>query len=139
LEDFVEPTAGARGRVLALLAIALLAGLAMLASIPALREYLATLPPCDALRLSSDVLVGLMALGMLGGVPALREGFAVLQRRQWPLPGAKVWKRTPVLRGDAARRRGYLLLAIAVLVFATCGYAMWLARGFTSAASCSAA
>ena len=115
--------------MLALLAVALLAGLAMVASIPLLREYLATLPPCDALRTSSDFLVGLMALGMLGGVPALREGIAVLQRRQWPLPGAKVWKRTPIVRGDAARRRAYLLLAVAMLTFAACGYTMWLAKG----------
>lgn len=51
---------------------------------------------------------------------AVRAGRRTGQARQWPLPGARVIRDTPIRRGEAAQRIGRRLqaLALVLLVFA---------------------
>jgi hypothetical protein len=46
-----------------------------------------------------------------------RSGIAIRRAAQWPLPGSRVVRDTPVLRGEAAVARGRLMQVSGVVLF----------------------
>jgi hypothetical protein len=76
------------------------------------------------------IAVSMNAFGVIAAIltlVAVYLGFfavRVLRHHQYPPPGAKVSRDTPILRGAAARRQGLLLLGIALIVPATMFFMM---------------
>jgi hypothetical protein len=67
---------------------------------------------------------GLMCLSLAPFAAYLwRLGAKVVLHAQLPLPGARVLRDTPIIRGEAARRRGRWLQGLAVALLA-CGIAL---------------
>ena len=119
--DFVEPSADARRKLLALyFAAVLVAALLVFFVRPTLLGFIGSLPACERARWSLTLLAALLA-----PLPFVAAWVALHARRliavgQWPLPGAWVWRRTPVRRGRALRVQAYALMACATgLVAAT--------------------
>jgi len=79
-----------------------------------LRELLALAvrSPEEAGRRATLILLAVVApatlLGMLAGVDAIRRSRRALRAGQYPAPGSRVVRDTPVLRGRAARVAGIL-------------------------------
>jgi len=108
-----HPPAGARTRVLILILVATALGAAVLVFIeqwsPLLQEWVVSDPEGGLHRLAA-VLVALAAVAnlplLLGAIYFWRLGSQTLAAGRFPPAGVTVLRATPVLTGDAARRRG---------------------------------
>ncbi|MEO8010388.1 MAG: hypothetical protein ABI650_01960 [Dokdonella sp.] len=100
--------------------------LACIATLYAFRLWLAdttTEMHTDALIVRTRTLNGLALTGAalclaLLAWQAARSGRLACQHAQWPLPGARVVRDTPIRRGAAAMRVGRLLQVAAVVLIA---------------------
>jgi len=96
-------------------------GVGMIKALEAHLEHAKTLPICEQASsfrwLWAAVWIGLVALCISAAWLAQRS----LRLNQWPLPGAWVFRRTPVRRGNSAKWRALVLLgwSLAVLVGST--------------------
>jgi hypothetical protein len=120
-----------RQRAIALLSIALLAGLLVLllnryALMPWLRDYLTVADRSTGLLRFRQVMAVVALVPLAGAtIPAL-QAWNILRTGQFPAPDAWVWRDTPVRRGRAAQLRAVLLsLCALALVVGAAGLA-WL-------------
>ena len=93
---------------------------------PWLKAYLSVGDRVEALHRLAVVLGSVVAV-MLG----LALWAALLARRifvsgQFPAPGTRVWRDTPIVRGRAARARAWVLTICALLAFVCAILAAWL-------------
>ena len=125
--EFIEPTTASRCK-LAVLAAAVALGLGVLHF--ALTPYVNALPRCERFPLVQGFLVVLIGAFPLFGLWALWYAQRLLKLNQLPLPGAWVWRRTPVRRGRTVRVLGWALLAWSLAALSTPLLAWYLiARG----------
>jgi hypothetical protein len=113
--------------VASLVLAAIVGGVGVLALMREWLEGSRQLPPSAAqsqLLAALDWCTGLLCLSLAAFAAYLwRLGAKVILHAQWPLPRARVFRDTPVLRGQAARRRGRWLQGLAVALVA-CGIAL---------------
>ena len=57
---------------------------------------------------------GTLALGF--GIWIIHTGWQMTRAERWPRPGMKVYRRTKILDGKSARRRGTLLVALGLIL-----------------------
>jgi hypothetical protein len=93
---------------------------------PALRAYLSVADPVEAYRRFQWVMIGIGA-----GLVPFATYFAlfaarIIRSRQFPYPGAKVWRDTPIVRGTRALVRGWTIAFLAVLLLGLAGYAAYI-------------
>lgn len=121
-------------RVVALVVVgtALVLGVALWVVLQRWFAALAHLPAADAqalLLMAFAWAFGSICFAVLWlGVSFLRAGTRVRRVALWPLPGTRVIRDTPVLRGDAAVARGRLMQVAAVALFlcaAAIGVVAW--------------
>jgi hypothetical protein len=93
---------------------------------PELRAYLSVKDPVEAFRRFQWVMIAIGA----GLVPfaAYFALFAarIIRSRQFPYPGAKVWRDTPIVRGTRALVRGWTIAFLAVLLLGLAVYAAYI-------------
>jgi hypothetical protein len=123
--DYLEASPRSRRRFLVFFVIVLVAGVAMIELLQAHLERMKTLPLCDQLAdlrwLWAGVCLGLAALGIWTGWMAHRS----LKLKQWPLPGALIFHRTPIHRGNSAKWRAFALLGYSVLFLGGSGWSWY--------------
>ncbi|MBX3693391.1 hypothetical protein [Dokdonella sp.] len=119
--------ADARLRRVTWIALAVAAVLCVVA-ILAFQRWLAGIAPDMPLEMLQKYIRQFIALTVTGvslclallAWLAARAGRRAVQARQWPIPGARVIRDTPIRRGEPAQRIGRQLqvLALVLLVFA---------------------
>jgi hypothetical protein len=132
-DDVLRADARLRRTTLAILGIAVLAALSGMAWFQHWLAGIGELPGTDLLilRLRRMIALALTAsaicLSLLAWYAA-HKGTRAVKLRQWPLPGTRVLRDTPIRRGDAAERIGRWLqvgaLVLLALAAAT-GIASW--------------
>jgi hypothetical protein len=114
--DYLEASPQSRRRLVLFFVFALVVGVVAIESLEAHLDRIKTLSICDQITtfhwLWTGACLGLAALGVWAGWLAQRS----LKLNQWPLPGAWVFHRTPIHRGNPARWRAYALLGWSVIV-----------------------
>ena len=114
--DYLEASPQSKRRVVLFFVIALVIGLVMVEVLEAHLERVKALPFCDQLAdlrwLWTGACLGLAALGIWTGWMAQRS----LKLKQWPLPSAFIFRRTPIHRGNAARWRAFAVLGCSVIL-----------------------
>jgi hypothetical protein len=93
---------------------------------PALRAYLSVKDPVEAFRRFQWVMIGIGA--SLVPFAAYFALFAarIIRSRQFPYPGAKVWRDTRIVRDSRALVRGWTMAFCATLLFGLAGYAAYI-------------
>ena len=134
--EFVEPTAKTRRNLLALFAVALLVG-ALLKFVlqPAVLGFIKQLPECEQARWSFGLLIA--SLCPLPVIAVWTSNYArkLLKFNQSPLPGAWVWRRTPVKRGRLVRLQAYAIIACSAALLAAPFYAWYVFQPMFAALS----
>ena len=114
--DYLEASPQSKRRFVLFFVIALVVGVAIIEVLEAHLDRVKTLPLCDQLTnlrwLWASACLGLAALGIWAGWMAERS----LKLKQWPLPSAFIFRRTPIHRGRSAKWRAYALLGYSVLL-----------------------
>ncbi len=82
---------------------------------PWVRTYLAVSDKAIALARFKEMTLGLGASMAIVAVCFAIVSARVFIARQWPLPGATVWRDTPVVRGSGARLRAVMFALLALL------------------------
>jgi hypothetical protein len=129
----------ARRQMLVVLLLAVVLGGAMLAAMPMLGDAMQSwllAEGADPIERGALLLRGLsLALALAALAPAV-YCYVIAARidaaGEFPLPGAKLVRDTPVLRGDAARSRAWMLRAIAIalaLLALAGGILVWVLAG----------
>jgi hypothetical protein len=113
-DEFVETSAESKRKLLALI----IAGVAIALLQRVLFAHVRQLPFCSQAHWSWGLLAGCLAMLPIVGLFTGRYALKLLHYGQYPLPGAWVWKRTPITRGRAVRFRAYGLLLGTVAFFA---------------------
>lgn len=116
-QDFIEPSKSSRKKLLMLvIGAALIGGLLQFVLMPQYFAFVKALPPCDQfpwLRGALAVVIfSVPAIAIFWAIPHARK---LLKYEQIPLPGAWVWRRTPIKRGASVRWMAYGLFAWALL------------------------
>jgi hypothetical protein len=93
---------------------------------PELRAYLSVRDPVEAYRRFQWVMIGIGA-----GLVPFAAHFALFAARiirsgQFPYPGAKVWRDTPIVRGRRALVRGWTIALLAVFLLGLAAYAAYI-------------
>jgi hypothetical protein len=93
---------------------------------PELRAYLSVNDPVEAFRRFQWVMIAIGA-----GLVPFATYFAlfaarIIRSRQFPYPGAKVWRDTPIVRGTRALVRGWTIAFLAVLLLGLAVYAAYI-------------
>jgi hypothetical protein len=99
---------------------------AKIIAFPALREYLATKDPAEALARLKLVMLcfGLSLLPIVTYLAWLSS--RIIRSRQFPSPGATVWRDTRIERGRKAVLRGWVIAACAMCLTGLAIYAAYL-------------
>lgn len=114
--EFIEATPAARRKVILFVAVGLAVGAALqLLLKPWFFAYVNALPLCDRIRWLQSLLIGVLVAMPAFSLWAVFYGRRLLKARQWPLPDAWVWRRTPVVRGRPATLRAYALIGCACM------------------------
>lgn len=120
-EDIVRADRRLRRQTIAVLGIATVVALLCIHYFQRWLLGIAGLSEPQALILRMRSLLGValtgsaICLALLGGYSA-RKGQRALKFQQWPLPGARVLRDTPLRRGPAAQRIGRLLQVSAIVL-----------------------
>ena len=142
-DDILRADPGRRRAALVLVLVGLLAGIALLAFLNRWMSRVMELPNTEAEAQLSTVLVWVTG-GISGGlllfaVALLHVGRKIGRVAVWPLPGSRVIRDTPILRGAEALKRGRVLQGAAVVLIlaaAAIAFAAWrLHHAFGAAAS----
>jgi hypothetical protein len=134
--EFVEPTAKTRRNLLALFAIALLVGgLFTLVLKPALLGFITQLPVCEQARWSFGLLIAYLCPLPVIAVWTGNYARKLLKFNQSPLPGAWVWRRTPVKRGRLVRLQAYATIACSATLLIAPFYAWYVLQPMFAAVS----
>jgi hypothetical protein len=122
--DFLDPGPhDQRVLILSWIALAFAGALIVLWLKPALLAHVNALPVCDQLPWWRAFLVGALCAPVVVALWAVHYARKLLRYEQMPLPGTRVLRRTPIVRGRPVRLRAWLLIAvaaIAVLVSVAC-------------------
>lgn len=115
--------ASTRGRLL--LALAALIALGLLAAfhyfaLPFLSSTFGPAPPHHAVTTIRYALIGITAGVAFAGMLVIWYGKKISRQGQFPLPGASVWRDTPVKRGRAAVRIAWLHYAAGAFLSILC-------------------
>jgi hypothetical protein len=123
MREILEADARRRRLALLLAIMAALAGAALLVYLQYALQQLAILSRSDPDLAMARVLmaVRLLAAALMVSVPALgaylfRQGRRIRRAGQYPLPGVRVVRATPVVTGPGALVRGRLLQVLAVVL-----------------------
>ena len=112
-----------RGRLL-LAVFVLLAGCLLAVyqfyGLPFLKAALGASAPAHAIDTIMLVLIGVMAVFICAGAYVIWYGKKISRQRQFPLPGAWVWRDTVIKRGRAAVRIAWLHYAVGALIAIPC-------------------
>jgi hypothetical protein len=116
--DYIEPTPAARRMVvLAFVGFFIILYTTHKWLLPAFLAYLNRLPICQGRWWMCVVLLSLCAILPVLAILLASLGVRILRHGQVPVPGAKVFRRTKIVRGRMARLRAYaLILTSAMLV-----------------------
>ena len=114
--EYVEPNRGRMLRRLVLLAVLIYCYVNIDAYWQRLMGFVKALPPCEQIPWLRTIAIAMVVLLMLGPVLVAWEGYRILQFRQWPLPGAFVWRRTKIKRDRWVPVRAYAQFAAALAV-----------------------
>ena len=117
--EFVETSAKSRRNLLALTIATVLIGAALTFLLrPALFSHIKQLPPCGQAHWAFGLFMGSLGLLPVVGLWGVNYARKLLKYGQFPLPGAWVWRRTPVARGRAVQLRAYGIMFCSVAFFA---------------------
>jgi hypothetical protein len=114
--DYLEASPQSKRRFVLLFVVALVIGLVIIELLEAHLERVKTLPFCDQLAnlrwLWTGACLGLATLGIWTGWMAQRS----FKLKQWPLPSAFIFRRTPIHRGNSAKWRAFAVLGYSVIL-----------------------
>lgn len=118
-DEFVEPTRDGRRHLLWLLMLGILAGALLQFWLkPAFLSYVKSLPSCEQFKWLRIWLVSALCSPGLLALWGIVHSIRLLKSKQSPLPGAWVWRRTPVKRGEVVRLRAFALLFLSAVAIA---------------------
>lgn len=118
-DDFIDPTPEGRRNLLLLLLLGIVLGGALQFWLkPAFFASLHSLPPCDQLKWLRVCLIAALATPPLLTLWAIPHSLKMLKYKQSPLPGAWVFRRTPVRRGRAVQLQAFFLLLVSAFCLA---------------------
>lgn len=118
-EGFIEATPASRRRLSAWLAIGMAAAAALqFWLLPMLFSFVNLLPFCERLRWLRGILWSTLGALPLFGLWAAWYARKLLRAGQWPLPDARVWRRTRILTGRSVTWRACALFAWAGMAVA---------------------
>lgn len=114
--EYLEATSQSRRRLGLVLVFAMILGVGMIEALEVHLDQVKALPICDQVNsfrwLWAALWTGLAVLCIWVAWLAQRS----LKLNQWPLPGAWVFRRTPIHRGNSAKWRAYALLGWSIVV-----------------------
>lgn len=117
--EFIEPTPQGRRKLVMLIACLALVGLLLDQWLfPAWSRHLQTLPLCErSIQMMGALRAAFLVVPLIVGVFAVIIARQWLRLRQFPLPGAWVWRRTRIRRGRIVQLRAYALLVMSALAW----------------------
>jgi hypothetical protein len=114
--DYLEASPQSRRRLVLIFVFVLVAGVVVIEALKTYSDRVKTLPICDQIItlhwLWTGACLALAVLGIWVGWLAQRA----LKSNQWPPPGAWIFHRTRIYRGNSAKWRAYVLLSWSVFV-----------------------
>lgn len=102
-EEFIEPSAAEKKKAWLLIFISIAAGLLFLPLAQGYLNLIDGLPKCEQLSWLVVTLYALMLLPFGVGLWLLRQARLIFKNSQFPLPDARVIRRTKIHRGQKAR------------------------------------
>jgi hypothetical protein len=112
-KEYIEPTPSVRRGLLLALILALAPAGVFFAFWPEIQAHLRAQSACELIAWLQVLNYSTAALAGAAAGTFAWSGAKVLRHGQAPAPGSWVLRRTRVLRGSAARRRAWVLLAAA--------------------------
>ena len=84
-------------------------------AMPAFSDYINALPWCERISALEKATIALLLFpAVAAGGWGISRARKLIRLEQFPLPGDRVIRKTPIRRGRAVRRKGYALLVLSV-------------------------
>lgn len=120
-EDMIYAEPEYRKKVIRLFLIIVVIGLLCLGlGLPYLKGYLLSLPPQTALKILKPLLIIVLASPIILSIYLISYVYRGLRQGRIPPEGTRVWRDTPVFYDSEAKKRGVILLTLAVLLMDIC-------------------
>lgn len=119
--DYLEPAKGSKIKLAIVIVAATFIGSVSTYLWSLYSNWIKTLPLCDSIFWLERGIDFVAIAGILISIWPFRTGYLIIKHKQFPYPGATVYRRTKIRKGQGAYLRGivFIILGLALVVVGT--------------------